>query len=149
MPLDYLSSLVPSNIESIFMVILIIILGLFLGSMANRAVNLALSRTKLEGLASAFLARAARIAIYLVAVISALGTLGVDTTITAHTRRAGSTFSLVFLTTTTLKKPNASSVKSSSFRISASRIQSPWLAQIIWVILVRTFWFASGSIMTL
>ena len=45
------------------MVILIIILGLFLGSMANRAVNLALSRTKLEGLASAFLARASRIAI--------------------------------------------------------------------------------------
>ena len=80
MPLDYLRSLVPSNIESIFMVILIIILGLFLGSMANRAVNLALSRTKLEGLASAFLARAARIAIYVVAVISALGTLGVDTT---------------------------------------------------------------------
>ena len=80
MPLDYLNSLIPSNIESIFMVILILVLGLFLGSMANRAVNLALSRTKLEGLAAAFLARAARIAIYVVAVISALGTLGVDTT---------------------------------------------------------------------
>src|SRR6056300_1664792 len=80
MPLDYLHSLIPSNIESIFMVILILVFGLFLGSMANRAVNLALSRTKLEGLAAAFLARAARIAIYVVAVISALGTLGVDTT---------------------------------------------------------------------
>jgi len=61
-------------------VILILVFGLFLGSMANRAVNLALSRTKLEGLAAAFLGRAARIAIYVVAVISALGTLGVDTT---------------------------------------------------------------------
>ena len=80
MPLDYLHSLIPSNIESIFMVILILVFGLFLGSMANRAVNLALSRTKLEGLAAAFLARAARISIYVVAVISALGTLGVDTT---------------------------------------------------------------------
>ena len=80
MSLDYLHSLIPSNIESFFMVILILVFGLFLGSMANRAVNLALSRTKLEGLAAAFLARAARIAIYVVAVISALGTLGVDTT---------------------------------------------------------------------
>ena len=80
MPLDYLNSLIPSNIESIFMVILILVLGLSLGSMANRAVNLALSRTKLEGLAAVFLARAARIAIYVVAIISALGTLGVDTT---------------------------------------------------------------------
>ena len=63
MPFDYLNSLGPNNIESILMVISIIISGLFLGSMANRAINLALGRTKLEGLAAAFLARAARIAI--------------------------------------------------------------------------------------
>ena len=31
MPLDYLHSLIPSNIESIFMVILILVFGLFLG----------------------------------------------------------------------------------------------------------------------
>ena len=47
-------------------------------------------REPLEGLAAAFLARAARIAIYVVAVISALGTLGVDTTsLTAALGAAG------------------------------------------------------------
>ncbi len=80
MPIESLNSLLPANLESIVMVIFIVAAGLFLGSMANRAVKLALNRTKLQGLAATFIARAARIGIYVIAIVSALGTLGVDTT---------------------------------------------------------------------
>ena len=80
MPIESLISLLPANLESIVMVVFIVTAGLFLGSMANSAVKLALNRTKLEGLAASFIARAVRIGIYVIALVSALGTLGVDTT---------------------------------------------------------------------
>jgi hypothetical protein len=54
MPIESLSSLQPANLESIVMVILIVVAGLSIGSMANRAVKLAPNRTKLEGLAASF-----------------------------------------------------------------------------------------------
>jgi small conductance mechanosensitive channel len=80
MPIKSLISILPANLEAIVMVVFFVATGLFLGSMANRAVRLALNRTKLEGLAATFIARAARIGIYVIALVSALGTLGVDTT---------------------------------------------------------------------
>ena len=39
-----------------------------------------MNRTKLKELAATFIARTARISIYVIALVSALGTLGVDTT---------------------------------------------------------------------
>jgi len=73
-------ALLPTQAETIFSVVLILLAGLMLGAMAHRAVKLTLDRTKLAGLAASFLARAARISLYVIAVVSALGTAGMDTT---------------------------------------------------------------------
>ena len=54
MPIESLSPLLPANLESVAMVILIVVAGLLLESMVNRAVKVALNRTKLEGLAASF-----------------------------------------------------------------------------------------------
>lgn len=70
----------PSQAETLVTVVIIVVAGLVLGAMAHKAVKLTLDRTKLAGLAASFLARASRIAIYVISVVSALGTAGVDTT---------------------------------------------------------------------
>lgn len=73
-------ALLPTYAQTATTVIILLAAGFILGAMAHRAVKMALDRTKLAGLAASFLARASRIAIYVVAVVSALGTAGVDTT---------------------------------------------------------------------
>lgn len=73
-------ALLPPQAQTILTVVIIVIAGLILGAMAHRAVQVTLNRTKLAGLAASFLARASRIAIYVITVVSALGTAGVDTT---------------------------------------------------------------------
>ena len=70
----------PDEARIVVVVACILVAGLFLGAMAHRAVKAALGKTKLAGLAASFLGRAARIAIYVITLVSALGTAGVDTT---------------------------------------------------------------------
>lgn len=80
MTLHTLLDTLPAEARILATVLAILVAGLFLGAMAHRAVKAALGKTKLAGLAASFLGRAARIAVYVVTVVSALGTAGVDTT---------------------------------------------------------------------
>lgn len=70
----------PGFMQTGFIVCLLLLAGGVAGSMAHRAVRATLNRTKLQGLAASFLGRTARIAIYVITLVSALGTAGVDTT---------------------------------------------------------------------
>ncbi len=67
-------------VESLITVGLIAVAAWIGGVAAKRAVRAALSRSGLDELAGNLLGRSAQIAIYVVALVSILGTLGVDTT---------------------------------------------------------------------
>lgn len=70
----------PEVISTIVTVLVVIVVATVASRMLSRLIGATLARTRLEALASQFIQTAVRIAVYVIAAVAILGTIGVDTT---------------------------------------------------------------------